>query len=88
MPSYYDCGVCFVKSNRRAMERILGCSSGEESFLLRRLLFALTPGPVEFMSTFPSTSSKARVDKCVVHLGNLDGCEGYGKAEKYEWKSA
>lgn len=71
-----------MKSKRLAMERVFASSLEEESFRFSRLLLALTPGPVEFISTLPSTSSRGRPDACVVHLGSLEGWVGYGKLVK------
>jgi hypothetical protein len=71
----YELGACFVKSKRRAMVRVLESSFGEESLRLS-LLLAFTPGPVEFISTFPSTSSRGRAENWVLHLGSLEECVG------------
>lgn len=57
--------------------------SGEVSLRFRVALRALTPGPVELSSTFPSTSSNGRAESCVLHFGNLAGNVGKGNAEKY-----
>ena len=72
-----DPGVCLEKSNRRAIERPFpSLTSGDASLRFRVLFRAFTPGPVEFMSTFPSTSSKGLAAICVVHLGNFEGNVG------------
>lgn len=57
---YGDEGGAFEKSNRRAMD-LAFASVGEVNFLFRFLFVALTPGPVWFISTLPSTSSKGFV---------------------------
>jgi len=80
--SNHEPGMCFVKSKRLAIERVLDSSLEEESFRLSRLLLALTPGPVEFISAFPSTSSRGRPLNCILHLGSLEGCVGYGRLVK------
>ena len=49
---------------------------------LRLRLLALTVGPVEFISTLPSTSSSGRAVICVEHFGSLEGKVGYGRAKK------
>ena len=73
--------VCLEKSKRRAIERpLLSSSPGEVSLRLR--LLALTVGPVESISTLPSTSSNGRAVICVVHFGSLEGKVGYGRAKK------
>lgn len=70
-------GVCLEKSKRRAIERpLLSSPSGEVSLRLRFALFALTVGPVELISTLPSTSSSGRAAICVVHFGSLEGKVG------------
>ena len=72
-----DPGVCLEKSNRRAIERPFpSLTSGDASLRFRVLFRAFTPGPVEFMSTFPSTSSKGLAAICVVHFGNFEGNVG------------
>ena len=68
-------GVCLEKSKRRAIERpLLSSSPGEVS--LRFRLLALTVGPVELISTLPSTSSNGRAVIWVVHFGSLEGKVG------------
>jgi len=70
-------GVCFEKSKRRAIERLLlSSSSGEASLRLRFILLALTVGPVELSWTLPSTSSSGRAVIWVVHFGSLEGKVG------------
>jgi len=70
-------GVCLEKSKRRAIERPFPSPrSGDVSLRLRVPFRAFTPGPVEFMSTFPSTSSRGLAVICVVHLGSFEGNVG------------
>lgn len=78
-----------MKSSLRAILRDMSCP------LSLRLSFLggavdLTP-VLPFGSTFPSTSSKGRevaAAVCVLVLGSLEGCVGYGRAKKYGWLRA
>jgi len=70
-------GTYFAKSKRLAMDRPLESSNGDDSLRFSLLFLAWTPGPVESLSTFPSTSSKGRdAANCLEHFGNLDGWVG------------
>lgn len=78
-----------VKSSFRARILLLSWSSSDDSLRLRRFGgAAFTPGPVEFWSTFPSSSSKGLDETGLGGFGSFDGWDGYGSAEKYAWSNA
>lgn len=74
--SHYGLFTCFVKSNFRAIERVLDSSMGEVNFRFSFTLLgaaALTAGPDPVMSTLPSTSSNGLGAIWVEHFGSFEG---------------